>query len=796
MNSKALKTLEYDKIIEILTGFAVCSAGKEKCRNLKPDSRLDIIMKNQDETSDALTHLVTQGEPGFTGVKDISDSLNRLKLGASLNTVELLEIAGLLRCSGTIKNYFRAKVNDDDSTGDSLDEYYQGLVPAKKLSDEIVRCIKAEDEIADDASPELFDIRRKIKNISGKVHEVLNVILSSKASLLQESVITQRDGRYCLPVKAENRSVFKGTVHDRSATGSTLFIEPQAVISLNNQIRELEAEEKTEIEKILAVLSNMCAEESQTIKIDFDILSTLDFIFAKAKYSRSIRASRPIIKSESTLNLKKARHPLLDKESCVPIDVRLGEDYNMLIITGPNTGGKTVSLKTIGLLTLMGQAGLHIPAFDNSSLKLFDEVYADIGDEQSIEQSLSTFSSHMVNTVKILKKANERSLVLFDELGAGTDPVEGAALATAILSTLHEKKICACATTHYSELKIYALTTAGVMNASCEFDVEKLAPTYKLLIGVPGKSNAFAISKKLGLSDAILKKAEENIATEEKNFEDVISDLESTKLKLDKEKMELSKKRREVSKLERELREKNEKIDSAKKKILDNANREASDILSDAKKVADETIRDFTKWAQTNPDVREMEEKRRSIGEKIKKTDKSRGLAEGAKKPKKKVKSSEIISGMDVHVLSMNQDASVLTLPDRKGNMQVQIGIIKTSVNINDIEIIKKKPEKNPVVNRAQSTGSGKIKYDKAKNIGGEINLIGLNTQEALPELDKYLDDAYLAGLSQVRVVHGRGTGALRNAVQNRLKKLKYVDSYRNGEFGEGDMGVTIVTFK
>ncbi|MCR5587151.1 MAG: endonuclease MutS2 [Lachnospiraceae bacterium] len=793
MDLKTCKPLEFEKIRDMLVDEAESTAGKELCARLCPTGNIDKINKWLSETSDALTHLVTQGDVSFVNVKDIRDSLKRLEIGASLSAVELLIIARLLSNTGTVKSYFRAKTDENDCTMDSLDDYYQALNPLKNLSTEISRCIPAEDEISDDASAKLREIRMKIRSAGGRVHEALNKILQSHSQALQDNVITMRDGRYCIPVRADHRREINGLVHDQSATGSTLFIEPDSVVKLNNEIRELEIEEKKEIEKILAELSNLCSESSHEIYENFMNLQKLDFIFAKARLSRNMRGSKPIISYDGHINIKKGRHPLLNKETCVPIDIYMGEKFTTLVITGPNTGGKTVSLKTLGLFSLMGQAGLHIPAFDNSTLRCFRQIFADIGDEQSIEQSLSTFSAHMVNTVSILKKADSKSLVLFDELGAGTDPVEGAALATAILSHLHSKGIYTCATTHYSELKLYALTTAGVENASCEFDVKSLSPTYKLLIGIPGKSNAFAISRRLGLSEEIIRMADENIERDEKQFEDVIGDLEKSRSSMDKERKELAEKRREVSKLQQELKKEKEKINSSKQRILHNANREAADIISDAKKVADETIRDFQKYAKENPDIREMEEKRRKLNEEINK----KNVAPEVKKPDKpvkKMKPEEIKVGMDVHVISMDSDAVVNSLPDKKGNFKVSMGILETKVNVKDVYQIKKKKVVEQPVRR--NTGAGKIKANKAKNVQGEVNLIGMTTAEAIPEMDKYLDDAYLSGRATVRVVHGRGTGALRKAVQSHLKQLKYVESFRNGEFGEGDMGVTIVTFK
>ncbi len=794
MNQKVLHTLEYDKIINQLEKFAASPVGKEKCRHLLPCSDREWIETSQRETSDALTHILTQGEISFSGISDIRPSLKRLEIGSILGTGELLSISNLLNTAGRIKNFFRQSLKDNDETGDSLNERYQLIEPLFPLMQEIRRCILAEDEIADDASAGLNQVRKKLKITSDKIHEQLGSILNGGSrSMLQDAIITMRNGRYCLPVKAEYRSSFNGMLHDQSSTGSTLFIEPASVVKLNNEIRELEIKEQEEIEKILAELSNLASEQSFFIEQNFRVLSELDFIFAKAMLSKTLRGTEPKFPEENYIEIKKGRHPLIDKTKVVPIDIHVGKDFSLLIVTGPNTGGKTVSLKTVGLFTLMGQAGLHIPAFDGSSLRIFKEVYADIGDEQSIEQSLSTFSSHMVNTVSILNEADDECLVLFDELGAGTDPVEGAALATAILSNLHNRGCIVMATTHYSELKLYALQTPDVENACCEFDVTTLRPTYRLLIGVPGKSNAFAISSKLGLSDDIIEDAKMHVSSDAQQFEDVISNLEATRVQLEKERAKASESRKEISALKKELREKTEKLDISKQKILQNANAEAAKILSDAKDYADETIRKYTKWASSDKHIREMEAERANLREKMNKSQSKVKVA--APKPKSKtVKASDLMIGSDIRILSLNSVGTVSTLPNEKGDLFVQAGLIRTKVNIKDIELIDA-PKEKPA-DKKQRSGSGKIRMSKAAGIHQDVNLIGLTVDEATPVLGKYLDDAYLAGLSQVTVIHGRGTGALRTAVHNHLKRTKYVKSFRLGEFGEGDMGVTIVEFK
>lgn len=791
MNQKVLHTLEYDKIIEQLTKFAESPLGKELCRKLTPSSDRDWILKAQRETSDALSHIMMKGEVSFRSIKDIRESLKRLEIGSALNTSELLAIASLLSGTASIKAFFR-QTYEKENTEDSLFERYELLEPLSPLMQEIRRCIPAENELADDASPGLARIRRQLKQSNERIHEQLSSILNSSRNMLQEAIITMRNGRYCLPVKAEYRSSFHGMLHDQSATGSTLFIEPASVVKLNNEIRELELQEQEEIDKVLAELSNLAAEQSFQLEQNFRVLSELDFIFAKAMLSKTQRGTEPKFPSEGYLQIKKARHPLIDPAHVVPIDIRLGKDFTLLVVTGPNTGGKTVSLKTVGLFSLMGQAGLHIPAFDGSCLKIFQEIYADIGDEQSIEQSLSTFSSHMTNTVSILQRADRESLVLFDELGAGTDPVEGAALATAILSNLHQRNTFVMATTHYSELKLYALQTPGVQNACCEFDVSTLRPTYRLLIGVPGKSNAFAISGKLGLSEDIIADARQRVASDAQNFEDVLSDLEAARIQLEKEQQEISASRKEISELKRELRQKTEKLEASKDKILQNANQEASRILSDAKEFADETIRKYTKWAKSDKHIREMEEERTRLRKNLNKRQSDAGFSSAKKTRTKKLKASDLKIGSNVRILSLNTKGTVSTLPNDKGDLFVQAGLLRTQVNIRDLELL---PDDKPAAPQEKS-GSGKIRMSKAASVQQSVNLIGMTVDEAMPVLNKYLDDAYLAHLTQVTVIHGRGTGALRKAVHDQLKRLKYVKAYRLGEFNEGDMGVTIVTFR
>ena len=794
MNEKALKTLEFYKIIEQLTTYASTPLGKDMCKKLAPMDDLTSIRRAQKETSDALSRILQRGSISFSGARDIRDSLLRLQVGASLGIVELLNISSLLKTASRAKSYGRRE--NDEETQDSLDERFQGIEPLTPLQHEIERCIISEEEIADDASPALRSIRRSMRAASDKIHTQLNSIVNSSRSLLQDAVITMRNGRYCVPVKQENKSQIPGMIHDQSSSGSTVFVEPMAVIKLNNEIRELEIKEQKEIEAILARLSNEAAQYMEQLKYDLEILSELDFIFAKATLSRQYSGSEPVFNTRGYIRIKKGRHPLLPKQKVVPIDIWLGDTFDLLIVTGPNTGGKTVSLKTVGLFTLMGQAGLHIPAFDGSELAVFSEVYADIGDEQSIEQSLSTFSSHMTNIVKILDKADDQSLVLFDELGAGTDPTEGAALAIAILSFLHNMKVRTMATTHYSELKIFALSTEGVENASCEFDVETLRPTYRLLIGIPGKSNAFAISQKLGLPEFIIDEAKKHIDSEAESFEDVISNLEAARVTIEKEQAEIARYKQESAELKKRLEEKQEKLDSQKERILNKAREEAQDILQNAKDFADETIRIINKQTAGGNISKVLEAERSKLRTKL--DENSSKLALKPKKPAKKMtKPTDLKIGDAVRVLSLNLKGTVSTLPNAKGDLFVQMGILRSQVNIKDIELIQEDTVTGVGMDsKKQKSSASKIKMSKSAYVSPEVNLIGMTVDEALAVLDKYLDDAYLAHLSQVRVVHGRGTGALRNGVHSHLKKLKYVKSFRLGNFGEGDTGVTIVEFK
>ena len=789
MNQKALKTLEFDKIIHILTGYAASEGAKDMCRKLVPYDNIGDVEHAQRETADALRRVYRKGSISFGGIRDIRGSLKRLEIGGILGMGELLQIMSLLETAGKIRQYGQREA--DDTNRDSLDESFEFLDPVPILASEIRRCILADDEMADDASTALLQIRRSMRQMNDKVHNTLNSMVNGSArSYLQDPVVTMRDGRYCLPVKAEHRSQVPGMIHDQSSTGSTLFIEPMAVIKLNNDFKELLMKEQQEIEKILSVLSEKAAAVTEILAEDYRILVALDFIFARAMMAKDMKATRPIFNTDRQIHIKDGRHPLLDPKKAVPITVCLGDDFDLLIITGPNTGGKTVSLKTVGLFTLMGQAGLHIPAFEGSRLAVFDQVYADIGDEQSIEQSLSTFSSHMTTIVSILKEVTLNSLVLFDELGAGTDPTEGAALATAILDHLHKQGIRAMATTHYSELKVYALSTEGVENACCEFDVESLRPTYRLLIGIPGKSNAFAISSRLGLEDFLIEDAKKRINAQDVSFEDMMAELQDSRVKLLNEQEEITRYKSEIRTLRDALQKKQDRIDERKEKILNDATAKANAILQEAKDYADETMKNFHKFGKASISVKEMEAERARLREKIKEND-SR-TTKAAPKPKKKVKAAALHIGDRVRVMSLNLEGTVSTLPNPKGDLFVQMGILRSQVNINDLEYIGEAEN----LQKGMTTGGGKLRMSKSAAVSTEINLIGMTVDEAIAHLDKYLDDAYLAHVPSVRIVHGKGTGALRTAVHQYLKRCKHVKSFRLGTFGEGDAGVTIAEFK
>lgn len=794
MNQKVLRTLEYNKIVERLAEYAFGADTKERCLSLLPSTSLSEITNAQQQTKDAMNRSLKKGRLDCSGIKPLSSAIRRVEIGGTMNIEELLGLCKLLETARRVKAYGRKEREDFPS--DSLSELFDGLEPLSPLCDEIRRCIISVDEISDDASSNLKSIRRSIRSTGDRIHAQLNQMLNNQnvRNCLQDFVITMRNGRYCLPVKAEAKSQITGMVHDQSSSGSTLFIEPMAVVNLNNELKELSIKEQDEIAVILATLSAKAGEYIPAIETDYQILTELDFIFAKAAYALEYNGITPHFNTERKIRILKGRHPLLDAKKVVPIDIFLGSDFDQLVITGPNTGGKTVSLKTVGLLTLMGQAGLPIPSGDRSELAVFDDIFADIGDEQSIEQNLSTFSSHMTNIIHILKEANEHSLVLFDELCAGTDPTEGAALAVSILSYFHSRGIRTMATTHYSEIKIYALTTSGIENACCEFDVETLSPTYRLLIGIPGKSNAFAISEKLGLGKDLIEDAKTRISENDENFEDLLADLEKSRVTIEKEQAEINRYKQEIQSLKERLEQKQEKLDASRDKILRDANEEAFRILKEAKDVADETIRNFNKYGKANAPMSEMEKERTRLRDKMnasqkKLADQKKNAVPNHKVPKK------LQIGDTVKVISMNLKGTVHTLPNAKGDLYVQMGILRSLVNINDLILID---EDSPMMSgaKANKTGAGKIRMSKSATISPEINLIGKTTDEAIALLDKYLDDAYLSHLGSVRIVHGKGTGALRNAVHTYLKRQKHVKSYHLGEYGEGDAGVTIAEFK
>ena len=791
MNQKALKVLEYDKIIQLLADQATSDAGKKRCLELVPMTDKQLITDAQAQTADALSRIYRKGNISFGGLKDPGFQMKRLEIGGCLNAAELLSICTLLEITRRAKAYSRE--NRDDLPADSLDVLFAGLEPLTPLLEEIRRCILAEDEISDDASPALHSVRRTIRNINDKIHGAMNNLLNSSTtrSYLQDAVITMRNGRYCLPVKAEYKGQVPGMIHDQSSTGSTLFIEPMSVVKLNNDLKEAFLKEQEAIEAVLAELSNLTAQYAAYLLDNYRILADLDFIFAKANLAKIQNGMAPIFNTEGRIRIRQGRHPLLDPKKVVPIDVHLGDTFHLLIITGPNTGGKTVSLKTVGLFTLMGQAGLHIPAKDRSELAIFDDVYADIGDEQSIEQSLSTFSSHMTNIVSILKHATPQSLVLFDELCAGTDPDEGAALAISILDRLRQDGIRTMATTHYSEIKLYALSTNGVENACCEFSVQTLSPSYRLLIGIPGKSNAFAISSKIGLPADLIEDAKTRITKENENFEDVIADLEQSRLTIEKEQAEINRYKEEAASLKKQLEEKQERLNRSRDRVLQEANQQAAAILKEAKDLADETIRNFHKYGKTHMDASAMEKDREKIRKKM-----AKAQSKSSIQKKEQVNHNvpkKLRLGDSVKILSMNLKGTVHTLPDAKGNLFVQAGILRYQTNIRDLILVN--DDAAPAVHNTK-TGAGKLKMSKSLSVSPEINLIGKTVDEALMELDKYLDDAYLAHLKSVRIVHGKGTGALRKAVQGHLKRQKYVKSFHLGEFGEGDAGVTIAEFE
>lgn len=809
MNKRSLRILEFNKILSMVTEYATSPMAKRRIDRMKPQRDIDVIRKLQEETNDALNRLNRHGNISFSGLRDIGASIKRLEVQGTLTSQELLDIAAVLQVAKAAKQYgdgsdltealaSRNQEPVSQTTNDSLTERFNMLLPLEHIASEITRCILSENEYADDASSGLKNIRREIRLTNDKLHQQLDKIIKSDANRdqLQDSLITMRNGRYCIPVKQEYRSKFPGMIHDQSSTGSTLFIEPMAVVNLNNQIKELANEELLEIEKILETLSTQAATYVSDIAYDLELLTDLDFIFAKAKFARATNSTRPIFNTDGIIDIRQGRHPLLERHSVVPVDIRLGEAYNLLIITGPNTGGKTVSLKTLGLFSLMGQAGLHIPAMEESRLSVFDDIFADIGDEQSIEQNLSTFSSHMSNIVYIVQHATPNTLCLFDEPGGGTDPVEGAALAVSILNYLKSMGARCMATTHYSELKTYALSTDGVENASCEFDVATLRPTYKLTIGIPGKSNAFAIASKLGLPDYIINSAKEQIDSDAVDMETLLADLEKSKRSMEEDEKAIEAYKKEIEDLKESLKTKEENLDTKKAEILKKAREEARDIIEEAKETADQAIRDYNKW-RSNPnkaDMRTMEEKRSSLRNKIKDYEKS-----GAKETKKQTsnhKASDFHIGDTVQVLSMGTRGTITKLPDSKGIAGVQMGILNSMLPISDLLII---PESTVSVNGEKQKYAGRraggdhTSVSKSMTFSPELNVMGKTVDEACFEIDKYLDDAVLAHISRVTIIHGKGTGALRKGIWAYLKKHPLVQSYRSGEFGEGEYGVTIV---
>ena len=820
MNEKVLHIVEFNKIIAQLAEHANSEPAKALCRNLKPMDNLPQICLAQEDTDAALQLLLRRGNVNFGSNRDFGYTFGALSIGSTLTAAELLHLASFLDNVGRVQVY---GTTEDGGKGISalggngeavkpedniLFDLFDCLYPLKSLSREIQRCILSEEDIADEASPGLRRVRREIGMASGRIHQQLSKLVNvTLAPYLQDSIITMRGNRYCIPIKSEYKNQVQGIIHDQSASGSTLFIEPAAIVSLNNQIRELTLQEKEEIEKVLATLSGEAADNLMALKDNAANMTKLDFIFAKAKLALEQNATMPSLNNRGHIKINRGRHPLIDKKKVVPIDLELGEEYDLIVITGPNTGGKTVTLKTVGLFELMGMAGLHIPAGDHSELSLFGDVFADIGDEQSIEQSLSTFSSHMTTIVDILGQVRGDCLCLFDELGAGTDPTEGAALAISILNYLHERGIRAMATTHYSELKVYAMNMPGVINASCEFNVETLQPTYRLLIGVPGKSNAFAISKKLGLSEEIIEAAREQLSQETRNMEDILADPEEKRIKIQREQEEISALRESISREQKQLRNKEQLLEDRRQKILEKANEEARDILADAKKTADAAISELRKTGRGG-DMASMERTRSALREQVSK--KNEKLARSQEEtPSGKLKASDLHVGDKVRVISMGLTGVVTALPDASGKVGVRCGIMNSKAALSDLALIEEDAFGNPVKKNARSSmkkafenagGAGNqqrdLDFSRNQSISPELNLLGKTTDEALNELDKYLDDARMSHLTSVRIVHGKGTGALRKAVHNYLRKQKWVKSYRLGDFGEGDAGVTIVTLK
>ncbi|MDO5145683.1 MAG: endonuclease MutS2 [Eubacteriales bacterium] len=790
MNQRALSILEYDKIISRLETFASSPMGKKKCAALLPSADYEEILHAQEETRDALSRVYKNGPLSFQGLADIRPHLRLLEIESALTAGELLDIARLLAVTAQVKEY--GETEDEDISFDSLHPYFDMLEPLEFLHRRITSCILSADEISDDASAALRDIRKEIKQTNIAIHNKLASIINAQnnRTVLQDALITMRNGRYCVPVKAEYKNSFKGMIHDQSASGSTLFIEPMAVVQLNNKIKELDIQEQVEIEKILQQLSSQAAGCTRDLQENQDILTKLDFIFAKAKFAKSYQGSEPLFNTDGILDIKQARHPLLDPTKVVPVHIYIGEEFQMLLLTGPNTGGKTVSLKTAGLFQLMGQAGLHIPAFEGSRLAVFSDIFADIGDEQSIEMNLSTFSSHMTNIIGILKEAQPDSLVLLDELCGGTDPTEGAALAISILDDLHTAGIRTIATTHYSELKMYAMETDGVENGCCEFDLETLSPTYRLLIGIPGKSNAFAISRRLGLPEYIIDQAHSQIDATAIDFETMLSELEKNKAEIEREQAELYQTRQEIESLKNQLKERQDDIKEKRAELLRQAREEAHNILTEAKEVADASIKKYNAWAKHpgQDNTKKMEAQRSNLRGRMSKLEKQ--LAYKTKKAKNVRSPEDFKVGDAVFVTTLSLKGTVQSAANKNGDLVIQMGFLSSTVNYKNLELLDKEKEK------PQDKPKDRYSINKAATISPEINLLGHTVDEAVAKLEKYLDDAMIAGLSSVRVVHGKGTGALRKGIHEYLRRQKFVKSYQLAEFGEGDAGVTVVTFR
>ena len=792
MNEKTLKTLEYYKIIKKLEAKAESELGREKIREIVPLTRMDEIERLQEETREAYNILIKRSAPPLFGINDIESSIRRIEKGGILEAAGLLDVADSLRVSRRLKSYLKNNDGDRESEYPILENLIGSLEAYRRIEEEISGAIVSEDEISDNASSSLKNIRRDKKNKNDSIRSKLNSIINSEKyqKILQDNIITVREGRYVVPVRQESRGSIKGIVHDMSSSGATVFIEPMSIVNLNNELRELELKELEEIQRILERLSGLVLEEAHGIIMNQKILQELDCIFAKGKLALDMKAVKPILNNEKKINLKKARHPLLAEKDVVPIDIYLGQEFNSLVVTGPNTGGKTVTLKTVGLLTAMAQSGLHIPADFNSEIGVFSKIFADIGDEQSIEQSLSTFSSHMTNIVRILDEVDERSLVLFDELGAGTDPTEGAALAMSILDHLLRRKIRTIATTHYSQLKVYALTTEDVANASVEFDVETLSPTYRLLIGVPGKSNAFEISKRLGLQDYIIDSARNLISEENIEFEDVLQSLEKDRLEAEENRIRSEHHKIEVERLEEKLAKEEAKTRDMRDKILTRAREEARDILRSAKEDVDDLvgeIRDihFNVGRERNKQIEEAQKKlKTSLG------DVESDLAKDILNVKSDNIPKNLKVGDTVRVLAFDQVGEVISEVSDKGEVQVQVGIMKITANIEGLERARSEVEEETEIRTRH------IIKSKARNVDTEIDLRGKNLGEALMDVDKYIDDAYIAGLKQIEIIHGKGTGILRSGITSYLKNHTHVASYRLGEFNEGGDGVTIVTLK